>query len=84
MFDFYEINIDVKIKQNLGQIGETMKNKDMSRLVSIEAAYSKDVSSRVSWIFVILTQCQKKYCWSKVWYKNYKKIKNRNTNAPEM
>ena len=48
MFDFYEINIDVKIKQNLGQIGETMKNKDMSRLVSIEAAYSKDVSSRVS------------------------------------
>ena len=62
MFHFYEINIDVKIKQNVGQICETMKNKNMPRLVSIEAAYSKDVSSRVSSIFVILTQCQKKYC----------------------
>ena len=62
MFDFYEINIDVKIKKYLGQICETMKNKDMPRLVSIEAAYSKYVSSRVSSIFVILIQCQKKFC----------------------
>ena len=69
MFDFYEVNFQVKIRQYLDQICETMKNKDMSRLVIMEAVYPKDVSSRVSSIFIILTQkkyvkgkCRKKYC----------------------
>ena len=62
MFDFYEINIDIKTKRNADQICQTMKSKGMPRLVNIEAAYSKDISFRVSSIFVILTQCQKKYC----------------------
>ena len=69
MFDFYEVNFQVKIRQYLDQICETMKNKDMSRRVTMEAVYPKDVSSSVSSIFIILTQkkyvkrkCRKKYC----------------------
>ena len=57
MFDFYKVNFEVKIRQ----ISETIKTKTL-RLVTIEAAYSKDVSSRVSSSFIILKQCQKKYC----------------------
>ena len=34
MFDFYDINFEVKIRQNVGQILETMKNKGTSRLVT--------------------------------------------------
>ena len=61
MFDFYEVSFEVKIRRNVRKICETMKNKDVSHLVSVEAAYSKDVSSRVRSSFIILTQCQKKY-----------------------
>ena len=57
MFDFYKVNFEVKIRQ----ICETIKTKTL-RLVTMEAAYSKDVSSRVSSSFILLTQCQKKYC----------------------
>ena len=49
MFDFYKVNFEVKIRQ----ISETIKKKTL-RLVTIEAAYSKDVSSRVSSSFIIL------------------------------
>ena len=53
MFDFYEVNFEFKARQNVGQICETIKNKDMSRLVTIKAGYSKDASSRVSSSFKI-------------------------------
>ena len=64
MFDFYEVNFEVKVIQNVGKICETIKseNHKMSRLVTMEADYSKYVSSRVSSSFIILTECQKKYC----------------------
>ena len=52
MFDFYKVNFEVKIRQ----ICETIKTKTL-RFVTIEAAYSNDVSARVSSIFIILTQC---------------------------
>ena len=73
MFDFYEANYEVKIRQYRSQICETIKNEEFSCLVTLKEAYSDDVSSRVSSSFIILTQYQNKYCWSKVWYKNYKK-----------
>ena len=73
MFDFYKINFEAKIRQNIGQICKTIKKKDMSCLVTMKEAYSEDVSSRVSSSFTILTQYQSKYCWSKLWYKNYEK-----------
>ena len=62
MLDFYEVNCEVKIRQNIGQICETIKNKDMSRLVTMKEAYSCDVSSRVISSFITLTQYQNKYC----------------------
>ena len=33
MFYFYEVNFEVKVRQNVGKICETIKNEDMSRLV---------------------------------------------------
>ena len=54
--------VEVKIRQNIGQMCETSKNKDMSRLFTRKAAYSKDVSSRVRSNFIILMQYQNKYC----------------------
>ena len=62
MFHFYEVHLEVKVRQNVGKICEAIKNEDISCLVTMEADYSKDVSSRVSSSFIILTQCQKKYC----------------------
>ena len=62
MFDFYKVNFEVKIRQNICKICETIKNKDMSCLVTMEAAYSKDFFFWVSSSVIILTQCQKKYC----------------------
>ena len=59
MFDFYEVTFEVKIRQNIGQICETIKIKDMPRLATMEATYSKNVSSRVSSSLIILTQFQK-------------------------
>ena len=56
MLDFYEVNFEVKIRQNIGQICESIKNKAMSCLATMKAAYSKDVSSRVILSFIILTQ----------------------------
>ena len=55
MFDFYKVNFEVKIRQ----ICETIKAEKF-HFVTIEAGcfnYSKDVSSRVSSTFIILTQC---------------------------
>ena len=62
MLDFHEVNCEVKIRQNIVQIWETIKNKDMSRLVTMKEAYAENVSSRVSSNFIILTQYQNKYC----------------------
>ena len=62
IFDFYKVNFEVKIRQNVGLICEIIKNKDISLLVTTEAAYSKYVSFRASSSFITLTQCQKKYC----------------------
>ena len=59
MFDFYEVTFEAKIRQNIGQICETIKIKDMPRLATMEATYSKNVSSRVSSSLIILTQSQK-------------------------
>ena len=56
MSDFYEVNVEVKIKHNVGQISETIKDKDMSGLVTMEAFSSKDVSSRVSSRFIVLAK----------------------------
>ena len=39
MFDFYKVNFEDKIRQNIGKIFETIKNKDMSPLVTMETAY---------------------------------------------
>ena len=39
MFDFYKVNFEDKIRQNIGKIFETIKNKDMSRLVTMQTAY---------------------------------------------
>ena len=39
MFDFYKVNFEDKIRQNIGKIFETIKNKDMSRLVTMETSY---------------------------------------------
>ena len=50
------------MRQYTGQISETMRNKDLSRLATFKAAYSKDISSRVSSNFIILMQYQNKYC----------------------
>ena len=66
MFDFYEVTFEAKIRQNIGQICETIKIKDMPRLVTMEATYSKDISSRVSSTLIILTHCQKECCISKM------------------
>ena len=62
MLDFHEVNCEVKIRQNIVQIWETIKNKDISRLVTMNEAYAENVSSRVSSSFIILTQYQNKYC----------------------
>ena len=62
MLDLYQVNFEVKMRQNVRQIGEIIKNKDISLLLTTEAAYSKYVSSRASSSFITLTQCQKKYC----------------------
>ena len=62
MLDFHEVNCEVKIRQNIVQIWETIKNKDMSRLVTMKEAYAENVSSRVSSSFIILIQYQNKYC----------------------
>ena len=53
IFDFSKVNFEFKARQNVGEICETIKNKDMSRLVTIKAVYSKDASSRVSSSFKI-------------------------------
>ena len=53
MFDFYKVNFEAKIRQNIGQICKTIKKKDMSCLVTMKEAYSEDVSSRVSSSFII-------------------------------
>ena len=53
MFDFYEVTFEAKIRQNIGQICETIKIKDMPRLATMEATYSKNVSSRVSSSLII-------------------------------
>ena len=73
MLDFHEVNCEAKIRQNTVQVWETIKSKDMSLLVTMKEAYAENVSSGVSSSFIILTQFQNKYCWSKVWYKIYKK-----------
>ena len=62
MLDFHEVNCEVKIRQNIVQIWETIKNKDISRFVTMNEAYAENVSSRVSSSFIILTQYQNKYC----------------------
>ena len=59
MFDFYEVNFEFKARQNVGEICETIENKDMSRLVTIEAGYSKDAFSRVSSSFKIFNKMSK-------------------------
>ena len=79
MLGFYEVNFEVKLWQNIGQICETIKSKACP--ATMKAAYSKDVSSRVNFSFTILTQYQNKYCLSKVWYKNYKKQKTKKKHA---
>ena len=56
MLDFHEVNCEVKIRQNIVQIWETIKNKDMSRHVTMKEAYAENNSSRVSSSFIILTQ----------------------------
>ena len=38
MLDFHEVNCEVKIRQNIVQIWETIKNKDMSRHVTMREA----------------------------------------------
>ena len=35
MLDFHEVNCEAKIRQNLVQIWETIKNKDMSHHVTM-------------------------------------------------
>ena len=62
MLDFHEVNCEVKIRQNIVQIWKTIKNKDMSRLVTMKEAYGENLSSRVSSSFIFLTQYQNKYC----------------------
>ena len=62
MLDFHEVNCEVKIRQNIVQIWETIKNKDMSRLVTMKEACAENVSCRVSASFMILIQYQNKYC----------------------
>ena len=62
MLDFHEVNCEVKIRQNIVQIWETIKSKDMSRLVTMKEAYAENNSSRVSSSFIILTQYQNKHC----------------------
>ena len=62
MLDFHEVNCEVKIKQNIVEIWETIKNKDMSRFVTMKEAYAENLSSRVCSSFIILTQNQSKYC----------------------
>ena len=62
MLDFHEVNCEVKIRQNIVQIWETIKNKDMSRLVTMKEAGAENVSCRVSSSFIILIQYQNKYC----------------------
>ena len=56
MLDFHEVNCEVKIRQNIVQIWETIKNKDMSHHVTMREAYAENNSSRVSSSFIILTQ----------------------------
>ena len=51
MLDFYEVTSEVKIRQNIVQICETIKNKDMSDLITIKEVDSEDVSSRIRSIF---------------------------------
>ena len=62
MLNFQEVNFGVKIRQYTGQICETIRNNDISRLATFKAAYSKDISSWVSSSFVILMQYKNKYC----------------------
>ena len=62
MLDFHEVNCEVKIRQKIVQIWETIKSKDMSRFVTMKEAYAENVPSRVSSSLIILTQYQNKYC----------------------
>ena len=48
MLDFHEVNCEVKIRQNTVQVWETIKSKDMSRLVTMKEAYAENVSSGVT------------------------------------
>ena len=75
MVDFCKVNFEVRIRQNMDQMYKTM-----SRLVTMEATYSKDVSSRISSSFITLTQCQKKSCWRKLWCCDIKITENNNNN----
>ena len=59
MFDFHKVNFEFKARQNIGQICETIENKDISRLVTIEAVYSKDTFSRISSSFKIFSKISK-------------------------
>ena len=52
MLDFYKVNFEVKLRQKIGQICETIKIKAMSCLATMKAAYSKDVCSRFSSSFI--------------------------------
>ena len=48
MLDFHEVNCEVKIRQNTVQVWETIKSKDMSRLVTMKETYAENVSSGVT------------------------------------
>ena len=74
MFDFYEVNFEVKIRRNVGKICETVKSEDISCAVTMEADYSKDVSSRVSSTFIILTHVKRNVAEVKCNIKITKKI----------
>ena len=66
MLNFQEVNFEVKIRQYTGQICETIRNNDMSRLATFKTAFSKDIFSWVISCFIILMQYQNKYCCSKL------------------
>ena len=62
MLDFHEVNCEVKIRENIVQIWETINEQRESRLVIMKEDFSENISSRVSSSFIILTQYQNKYC----------------------
>ena len=61
MLDFRKVNCEIKIRQNIVQVWETIKAK-ISCFVTTKEAYSEDISSRVSSSLLVLTQYQNKYC----------------------